>query len=220
MLQTRWQGASFTGQNRVRCPESTFVCEACVWAMAGKPPDTLRMYSHFVDGRGWRKWNKGDKAAMRDWLRAPKRGEWFAAIADSGQKHVLPWAPINSEAATAPRVHFEDRIVTLSSDWSLLDELAELLTLGATKEEIGRGEYGPRAWLLCGEGLRAFEARWAYERGGGRFDLMVWLAQRDETRVQARMEDERHARRQAKGAAAKQDGRGDSRRARRVPAHA
>src|ERR1700678_1889135 len=90
-----FMGASFTGKNRVRCVESGEVCEPCVWAMAGKPPDTLRMTSHVVDDRGWLRPNKGGKPLQREWLRGPKQGQWFAAIADSGKKHVIPWAPMN-----------------------------------------------------------------------------------------------------------------------------
>ena len=219
MRRTGWLGVTFVGQNRVRCPESLYVCEACVVCMAGKPPDTLRMTSHLVDGRGWVRLNKGGKAEMRMWLRGPKTGEWFAAIADTGQKHVLPWTPVNPARSPVERVLFEERFVTIG-DWRIVDDATALLTAGATKEEIGRGEYGPRAWQLCGAALRAFEALYGGERGGGWFDLAVWLAQRDEVVVEARMTAEKEARdaeRGRKGKAPKRS-RGDAARdARGVP---
>lgn len=215
MRRVSWLGVTFVGQNRVRCPESVRVCEACVVCMAGKPPDTLRMTSHLVDDRGWVRLNKGGKAEMRAWLRGPKSGDWFAAIADTGQKHVLPWTPVNPSGTRVERVLFEERPVTLE-DWSLVDEATALLTAGATKEEMGRGDYGARAWQLCGAAIRVFEGRFGGERGGGWFDLAVWLAQRDELAVEARMSAEketRDAERSRKGKAAKRrdrDAAGDA----------
>lgn len=220
MQRDRWMGSNFVGQNRVRAPGSHHVCEACVVCMSGKPPDTFRMTSHLLDERGWVQLNKGGKAHMRDWLRGPKRGEWLAAIADSGQKHVIPWTPINPPGAQAGRVMFEERPVTLG-DWALIDDATILLTAGATKEEMSRGDYGPRAWELCGAPLRDFEDRYRGERGGGWFELAVWLAQRDEAAVEIRMtaeKEKRDAQRKRKGEAAKRS-RGDAaRNAGRVPA--
>lgn len=123
-------------------------------------------------------------------MRAPKVGESFACVADTGQKHLLPWAPINSRGARDYRVLFEERMVSVG-DWALVDALTLLLTAGATKEEIGRGDYGPRAWDLCGAALRVFEAAHASERAGGWFELALWLAQRDEAATEARMAAEK-----------------------------
>jgi hypothetical protein len=217
-------GASFTGQNRVRCPDSDRVCEACVFVMAGKPPDTLRMYTHLVDGDTWRQVNKGQKPEIRDFLRKPHASTWFAGIADSGQKHIVPWCPLNAPGQRGGSVLFEEQIVTLPSTnagWQIVDDLTALLTAGATKEETITGQYGSRAWSLCADTLRAFEARHGGLRGGAWFDLAVWLAQRDEAMVQARMYAEKEAKseakRRAKGTIAKPDRGGAPRRARRVP---
>lgn len=178
-LRRSWMGVTFVGQNRVRAPDSDWVCEACVVCMAGKPPDTFRMTSHLVDDRGWLRPNKGDKTGMRAWLRGPKTGEWFAAVADSGKKHLIPWAPMNTAGAWG-RVLFEERVVSLG-DWGLLDAMTCLLSSGVRKEEIDRGEYGPRAWVLAGrEAIGSFERRWGALRSGGWFDLGLWLSQREE----------------------------------------
>src|ERR1700722_3186141 len=226
VLVESWLGSNFVGQNRVRCPESTNVCEACVVCMAGRPPDTLRMTSHLVDDCGWLRLNKGGKTEMRAWLRGPKLGDSFACVADTGQKHLLPWAPVNPHGAREYRVLFEERAVTVG-DWGLVDDLTTLLTAGATKEEIGRGEYGPRAWDLCGAALRRFESAYAGERSGGWFELSLWLAQRDEAAVEARMTEEKaertakkertHASGRRKGKAALPERRDAPRDAGRVP---
>ena len=107
-----------------------------------------------------------------------------AAIADSGKKHVIPWAPLNPAGCPAGqgRVMFEERLVMLG-DWTLVDALSGLLTAGATKDEIERGAYGPGAWTRLGAAaIRDFERTWSGSRGGGWFALAVGLAQRDEQR--------------------------------------
>lgn len=227
--RVRWMGASFVGQNRVRRADASHVCESCVWAMAGKPPDTLRMWSHLWSADlGYLRVNKGSKGAMRAWLRAPKPGAWFAAIADSGQKHVVPWAPVNV-GSRGGRVLFEEQLVLLpdAHGWQLVDDLADLLTAGASKEDVGRGDYGSFAWARCAERIRAFEARWSGLRGGAWWALALWLAQRDEEAVAARQaaekaaaaavkEAQREARRTGKGKAPDADGGSAARPARRV----
>lgn len=194
MSVAEWLPKTFTAQNRARAPHSVSICEACIWATAGKPPDTLRMCSHLFDG-SYQAPNKGGKAAMRAFLRARHAAPWFAAIADSGQKHVIPWAPVNPPGSRG-RVMFEEQLVELG-DWAMLDELAELLTAGASKEDAARGDYSPFAWQRCAEQIRAFEERWGHLRGGAWFALVVFLAQRDEEAVAARQAAEKEAQKAA-----------------------
>jgi hypothetical protein len=226
MSRERWQGSNFTSQNRVRCPDSLFVCEACVVVMSGRPPDTERMWSHLVEGDSHVRVNKGQKPAIREFLRRPHGARWFAAIADSGKRHIIPWCSINTAGQRGGRVLFEEALVELPRDdagWALIDVLTKLLTGGATKEEISRGEYGPRAWQLLGERVRAFEDAYGHLRGGSWFELALWLSQRDEEQVQARMSAEKEARRNGranKGAAPNPDRRGAPRAQKRVPANA
>lgn len=189
---TDWMGENFTGQSLVAAPSSTLVCEACVWAMAGRPPDTLRMWCHLYDESGYVRTNKGDKPLIRKWLRRRHAGEWFAAIADSGKKHVVPFTPVNPPGSRG-RIRFEEDELVLPRDdagWRIVDDATELLTLGATKGEIEPGEYGARAWGLCPDAIRDFEDRWSGLRNSAWFRLAVWLAQRDEERVATRMDAE------------------------------
>lgn len=225
MPRAKWMGACFTGQNRARCPASDLVCEACVWSMAGKPPDTLRMTSHlFEEGVEYLTPNKGDKPAILAFLRRPHTGTWIGVVADGGKIHIVPWAPVNPPGSRG-RVAFENMIVQLpgADGWDLLDEMKSLLTAGATKGEIETSAYSPRAWQLCGAALRAFEEAHAGKRGGGWFALALWLAQRDEIAVAARMSAEKEARTDGKtqrsGArkAPNENGRGGARSARVVP---
>lgn len=201
-----FMGANFVGQNRVRAPLSTHVCESCVWVMAGRPPDTFRMYSvFFEDGISYEKVNKGQKPEMREFLRRRHSRDWFAAIADSGQKHVIPWAPVNPGGSRGGRVLFEETPISLpASDdgWRVLDAMTVLLTAGGTKDEIASGAY-ESAWSRCPDHVRAFESEYGSARSSAFFKLAIWLAQRDEAVVQARMDREKEERAAKKSRTAK-----------------
>ena len=217
-----WMGQNFTGQDRVLggAPH-THVCEPCIFVMSRKSEvpghgaregqacgPNWRNFSTFADARGLVIVSKGDKPAMRAWLRAPKVGAWFAAIGESGQKHVIPYAPVNPSGAARGRVQFEEDVVALpgADGWLALDEAAALLTSGATKDSILSGTYTPGEYGRCAAAIRAFEGAHARLRGSPWFRLLVWLAQRDEGAVAERMEHEKAAR------AAKEVKRGKSRR--------
>ena len=208
MLVAKWMGASFTGQNRIRAPQSSHVCEACIWVMSrssevpGHPAEpgqscgpNFRNFSHFLDGHGYVNASKGDKPTIRAWLRGPKIGHWFAAIGESGQKHVVPYAPINL-SSIGGRVQFEEDVVSLPRDedgWRVLDDLTALLTAGATKESVSSGDYNSHEWQLCRDTIITFEASHARLRNSHWFRLIVWLAQRDEDAVQARLVAQKEA---------------------------
>jgi hypothetical protein len=85
---------------------------------------------------------------------------------------------------------FDDALVTLGS-WQLVDDMAELLTVGATKDEITSGDYHAGSIMRCGADIEAFEEHWSGQRGGAFFGLAIWLAQRDEERVAARLAAEK-----------------------------
>jgi len=236
-----WQGANFTGQNRVRAPSARFVCEPCVWvtgrfsgvidrpAKPGKQPPRPSNVSHLYEETPTGVWyasaSKGEKPRVLEFLKRPKPGLWFAAIAESGQKHVLPWTPVNPPGTPRGRVLFEELVVSLPGPegWVLVDEMAALLTAGATKDELGRGEYSPATWIRCGELLADFEARRGAERHGAFWRLALFLAQRDEEAVATRMEAEKQERaaKAAQKDEVKRDRKrsedGDARRHRRVP---
>lgn len=223
-LARKWQGASFTDQNRCRCPSSLYVCEACVWVAAWNPPPgapapepgkkglNMRLFSHLYDAGAYRFANKADKAEIRVWLRAPRRGPWFAAIADSGQKHTLPWTPVNPGPGGS--LFFEEHVVPLG-DWALLDDVTALLDAGASKAEVASGRYDPRTLVRCYLTAHLFEERWGAARAGRWFDVVLWLAQREEKEKQN--ERTKEADRGAPRVAEAEDGGGGARLPRSVP---
>lgn len=237
MQYDRWQGSAFTDQNKLRgLGLSARVCEPCVWAHAWvAPPDkesnpsdavsatgakakglNLRLFSHFWSERdGYRSLHKGEKPAIREWMRARVDGErWWAAISDTGQKHTIPW--VREQRRARGIVRFEERDVQLG-DWSLVDVMTHALTAGVTKAEIESGMYSPRSWELAASHVRSLMALADEHMGSGWWSLGIWMAQRDEAQVAQRMAEEKVAKAarktRARGPSAEGRGgaRGDSR---------
>lgn len=196
-----WLGASFVGQNRVKDPRSEWVCIACTYVCArlspvpGRPPKegkelggNFRNYSHFFDDGAYFNATKGEKPSILSFVCSTHHGPWFAAIAESGQKHVLPWAPVNPEGCRNGRVLFEEMEVTLplygTNEWYLPSDMINLLTEGATKESLGRGQYTSQEWQRC-QSIQEFERKWSYMRDSPFWALSLFLAQRDEMKVQS-----------------------------------
>lgn len=143
-------------------PDLSTVCEPCAWALAGKPPNTLRMWSilttsgtalpphgpHLAlasavaklaeataDGSDtarvkaaeaavakaeaavarlpfpvWERahlCNRGEQSAVVAALTDPPDDYWACTVAVSGQKHLLPYAPVNAPGAARILVRFE-----------------------------------------------------------------------------------------------------------------
>jgi hypothetical protein len=216
MPREEWMGSGFVGQNRVRYPESGWVCEPCLHIMSriapvpGRPPapgkkfgGNFRNYSHLWEaGRPplYENASKGEKPRIRAFLAREHHLAWFAAIADSGQKHVIPWAPVNP-AGRGGLVLFDEQLVRVPASLALVEELAALLTAGATKDEIAAGSYTHWTWQRCPAAVRAFESKHERERGGAWFALALWLAQRDEEVVTERRAQEVAAKAVKKGKA-------------------
>lgn len=189
--RVRWEGANFTDQNKARAQSSPIVCEPCAWACSWVPPPgyppagdgrrgvNLRLFSHCYDAGIYAYGNKACKPWLLAWLRSTKHGPWFCAIADSGQKHTLPWTPLNLSGGVAGLVRFEEQTVALG-EWSLCDAMTALLTRGVTKDEITTGRYRVASYQHSAVSVRTFEADHGAARGGGWFTLCLWLAQRDE----------------------------------------
>jgi len=212
-LFDRWQGANFTDQNKIRAWGETRVCEPCIWAHGWNPPPgfppqepgkkgvNLRLYSHLWGERtGYRYANKASKDVLREWIRthASYRTErCFAAIADTGQKHVIPWTRLNLPGSRPLVVRFEEKDVIVGS-WALVLDLTELLTDGVTKDEIAGCDYRLLSWQQSRKAVEAFEATHGHIRGSAWWTFALWLAQRDEEEHARRSDDRRTARAVAK----------------------
>lgn len=110
----KWlENKSFTDPSHLRA-HSDRVCEACAWCATGKGMDQIRMWTtlaredrvlppsnpkaafatdhlHFT--------SRADMRAVVDTLaNPPGSGKWVVAVAESGQKHTLPYTRINTGA--------------------------------------------------------------------------------------------------------------------------
>lgn len=149
-------------------------------------------------GLGYINANKGEKTFIRAFLEREHTGHWFAAIGDTGQLHVLPYAELNGPGRSGV-VLFERQTVVVPDDVSLIADAAQLLTDGASKEQILTGEYSVKAWQTCEESIRAFEDRYRCHRGSPWFSLAIWVAQQDNEAVERRLAAEKEARNAKRG---------------------
>lgn len=227
-----WLPDTFTAHSRAAVPSSPVVCEACVFVCSRVSPvpgreakegkklgGNFRNFSHLWDELGYSNASKGEKPTIREFLARRHAAPWFAAIADSGQKHVLPWAPMNGPGR-AGRVLFDEQAIAVPDDQGLVEEMAALLTAGATKDEMVSGDYRAQTYERCAVAVAAFERAHSSERRGGWFTLALWLAQRDEDAVERRQAAEKEAKdaKRKAGRKAPNADRGDApSRARGVP---
>lgn len=239
-----WMSSNYTDQTRVRAPCASHTCEACVFLSSrtspvmGRPAKAdkqfggnFRNYSNLWehgwesppfgdDGAkapGYANASKGQKPLIRAFVERDHQGPWFAAIADSGQKHVALYAPMNGRGRQG-RVLFDELLVRIPADTGLISSMVDALTSGVTKDEIERGEYRQWTWQQVPAVVERFEAEHARLRGCGWFTLALWLAQRDEEQHAERAAE--RERESAARPARKQASRGDRGDAGRVPARA
>ena len=238
-----WMGGNYTDQMRAACPSSGVVCTACVmvtqrtFPVPGRPPKdgksfggNFRNYSHIFE-KGWKSpafgddgtsmmhyanASKGQKPLIREFLAREHHGEWFCSIADSGQKHVVHFAPTNGPGR-AGMIIFEERVFWWPGEAPVLNDMMEMLTAGCTKDELSSGNYRPSNWMEMRERIEAFEQKWSGDRGGDMFDLCVWLAQRDEEAAASRMETKKQNGKQKKETPRKPPSGNDSRSKGRLP---
>lgn len=104
-----WVKPTFTDRDKLLPGE--IVCNACLFwfeeasqelaNITGKDkPQRMRNYSHFVVNGEWIPLSKGDKARMVELLTSEPFPE-LAAIADSGQKHIVFRARRNPQGSKA-----------------------------------------------------------------------------------------------------------------------
>ena len=160
---------SFTGHSMAKCPDSSFLCDRCYAPING---DEKQLWYWNEDKKKWSKlWGRsltrlyiGDKlksptiegereglrivanlakrAEIRVWLINPPSPPFTIAIAESGQKHILPWA-LESQSREFFPAQFElDTVwVDLRKFRTHLETYESLMQLGFSKTEINSGNY-------------------------------------------------------------------------------
>ena len=197
---------SFTDQDQALVRSSPWLCVACTWAMTGRPPDTLRLWS-IAWSETPREWplnhesapnlgtsihlqNKADPSAFRALLRCPPSGRWMCSIADSGQIHTAPFATVNRGAGRYS-VRFERvNVVATPEQYRTVDDsISRLMAAGYTKQDIAEQPL-PSRLIKCGLDLwRAEQEVLRPYRGSPLFDLALFLARKDQPTDDRRAED-------------------------------
>lgn len=184
----KWMGANYTDQNKMRFPESTWICEPCAWVHGWNAPPgvpnkegakrgaNLRLFAHLWDAEtGYLACPNRDRATILPWLLREHRGPWFAALPTSGKKHLLPWTPMNHAPSGLVRV--EER----NAAWdaltiAVLNDITAILAMEIPRGQVDCGEYSDKSWKTGMKQLAAFECQNAKYRGSARWTLALWLA--------------------------------------------
>lgn len=160
---------SFTGHSLAKCPGSQFLCDRCYAPING---DEKQLWYWNEEGKKWSKlWgrsltrlyignklksptiegerdglkivsNLAKRSEVREWLINPPKPPFTIAIAESGQKHILPWA-IEAQSSEYFPVQFElDTVwVDVRNFRTSLEHYEKLMKLGFSKTEINSGNY-------------------------------------------------------------------------------
>jgi len=140
---------TFTNHDRAAARESTVVCEACAayldhkWMRSGqKRAMGLYTKSLLVWPDRWGEWERERMADdLLAWHADGLSSASIAALNYSKQKHVIPWARINSAGNRRPWISTDEGAVRLSDDFpALLAALAGLWARGYPKVLLVRGE--------------------------------------------------------------------------------
>lgn len=144
-------------------------------------PQRMRNYSHFIVNGEWTPLSKGNKAQMRELLLGGVFPE-LAAIADSGQKHIVFRATRNPAGSKAGWVQFEEqRLYLIPAELRGLLEVVEKLYAEFSKGEIETGDYFGQRILKFGlERWQELEEQIKSQRGKPLFSLTLFLAQRSD----------------------------------------
>ena len=181
---SRWRGSNFTGPNKPGTSPGRLPGRG-VWAHAWNLPP-----GHRPCAPGKKASTSGSSAPLRraagvtrtgreardpDWSRAEDGRLVLPAIADTGQKHVVPWAaqPDPSSASCASRSRTSSS--TAASHASGATRRSRC-SPRARRRPRSRPEYRPETCSDRARGAQAYEARFGRERGGGWFALTVALA--------------------------------------------
>jgi hypothetical protein len=117
------------------------------------------------------------RSQIRAWLLDPPAPPFTICIAESGQKHILPWALEATNRDYFP-VQFElDTLHIYRSAFThLLTRYEELMAMGFSKTEINSGNYRSDKLAKCISEYASCEAVIAAKRGNRLLDLVSYVA--------------------------------------------
>lgn len=196
---------TFTAHSLAKCPDSDKLCNRCHWAIPLRcwyfNPGKSKWNKLF--SRNWSWLFQDDtliapkiegehtegkdtfaivselptRANIRQWILEPPEPPFTIAIAESGQKHILPWAQQGLNRDRFP-VQFE--IDSLMIDRGEFDELIKnyesLMNLDFGKGEIDSGNYRSEKLIKCLNEWEPLESIMARHRGSRLLQLVSYVA--------------------------------------------
>lgn len=185
---SRWVKPTFTDHDKLK--PGKIICDDCLFwfeessqeladRMNKDKPQRMRNYSHFIINGEWIPLSKGDKSRMSKLLTSNPFPE-LAAIAESGQKHIVFRATRNPVGSEAGWVQFEEQSLWVQpGELKILLEIIEELHATFSKTEIQSGNYLPYRVIEFGlQQWQTLEATIKPYRSSLFFNLVVFLAQR------------------------------------------
>lgn len=209
---------SFTNHSACRVPTSDKMCDRCAWVIPlrcwywneGKQKWSklfARNWSWLLSGKSRapkfsQERTEGKdtlpvvselptRALIREWLLNPPEPPFTIAIAESGQKHILPWA---QEAYSRDRFPIQLEMDVLYIDrsqfGSLLSTYEALMALEFSKTEIDTGEYRSDRLMSHLEQWEPLELVVQPHRSTRLLQLISYVAQREESAKPSEQEPE------------------------------
>lgn len=175
--------STFSDTNAARAPESKCVCAACVWSLAGRPPDTLRLRSHYWDAHEHRLLNRADIVEV---LIEPPAMPYVLTVALSGQKHIAFRARLTT-CTEMPRVQLEGESILFSRK-DFVETLAvyeALLAVGCSRTAIDTGSYRYADLKKARVEIEEHDEKIAPVRGEPLLRLISYCARRPENKEEA-----------------------------------
>jgi hypothetical protein len=198
---------TFTSHNAARCPDSKYLCDRCAWCIPLRAfywNETKGKYSA-IYSRNW-SWllsandaygsypkfgnqhTEGKdtleivdrlptRSQIRAWLLDPPKPPFTICIAESGQKHILPWAlEANNRDYFPVQFELDTLHIYRSAFTHLLTRYEYLMELGFSKTEINSGNYRSDRLAKCINEYASAEAVIAAKRGNRLLDLVSYVA--------------------------------------------
>ncbi len=116
------------------------------------------------------------RVEIREYLLNPPEPPFTIAIAESGQKHVIPWA-LEARSRVMFPVQFELDVVYIDSRFrEYLDVYEKLMELGFSKTEIDSGDYHSNRLIKVFDSYWELEEKIATIRGTRLMALLNYVA--------------------------------------------
>lgn len=187
-LFDKWVKDTFTDFDKLK--QGNIICNDCLFwfdeksellknRMGKDKPQKMRTYSHFIVSGEWTPLSKANKKEMLGFLLGDSFPE-LAAIADSGQKHIVFRAARNEKGQNAGWVQFEEKAIYVRpQELKTLVEFIEPLLSIFSKKEIEVGDYiGHRILDFGFDEWGKVEKQIKVWRGKAIFNLALFLAQK------------------------------------------